>query len=45
MTYCIAVGGVWSALLPRSKGEGMGLLAIALCAGAGRRVAAAAEGA
>ena len=35
MTYCLAVGGVANALLPRTKGEGMGLLAIALAAGMG----------
>lgn len=35
MTYCVAVGAVANALLPRTKGEGMGLLAIALCVGLG----------
>jgi len=35
MTYVLAVGGVSNALLPRTKGEGMGLLAIALSAALG----------
>lgn len=32
---CLAVGSVANALLPRTKGEGMGLLPIALAVGAG----------
>ncbi|KAL4429856.1 hypothetical protein ABPG77_010973 [Micractinium sp. CCAP 211/92] len=33
MTCCLALGAVANALLPRTKGEGMGLLAIALAVG------------
>ena len=35
MTMCLAVGSVANALLPRTKGEGMGLLPIALSVGLG----------
>lgn len=35
MTYVIAVGGVANALLPRTKGEGMGLLGVATTVGFG----------
>ena len=33
--YTLAIGGVFNALLPRTKGEGMGLLAISLSVGLG----------
>lgn len=35
MTMCLAVGSVANALLPRTKGEGMGLMPIALSVGLG----------
>ena len=35
MPMCLAVGSVANALLPRTKGEGMGLLPIALSVGLG----------
>lgn len=33
LTCCLALGAVANALLPRTKGEGVGLLAIALAVG------------